>query len=66
MVEGLDRDGRSVRVEATELLSRCLQHEQDHLDGVLFLDRVSPLKRKMLLSKWAKMDESERRSVQAL
>ncbi len=61
VVEGLDRDGRPVRIEAEGLLSRCLQHEQDHLDGVLFIDRVSPLKRRMLLKKWSKMDESERR-----
>ncbi len=66
VVEGLDRDGREVRIEARELLSRCLQHELDHLDGVLFIDRLSPLKRKMLLSKWAKLDESEKRSATAV
>jgi peptide deformylase len=60
VVEGLDRDGEAVRVEAEGLLSRCLQHENDHLDGVLFVDRVSPLKRRMLLKKWSKMDESGR------
>ena len=60
VVEGLDRDGEPVRIEATGLLSRCLQHEIDHLDGVLFIDRVSPLKRRMLLKKWSKMDESGR------
>ena len=59
VVEGLDRDGRPVRIEAHGLLSRCLQHERDHLDGVLFLDRVSPLKRKMLLKKWSRMQEAE-------
>jgi peptide deformylase len=53
-VEGLDRDGNPLRVEGGGLLARCLQHEIDHLDGVLFLDRVSPLKRKMLLQKWKK------------
>lgn len=60
VVEGLDRDGEEVRIEADGLLSRCLQHENDHLDGVLFIDRVSPLKRRMLLKKWSKMDESKR------
>lgn len=54
VVEGLDEDGNPVRLEAEGLLSRCLQHESDHLDGVLFFDRISPLKRKMLLAKWAK------------
>jgi len=37
------------------LLARVLQHEVDHLDGVLFIDRVSPLKRKLLIDKWKKM-----------
>ncbi|HEX2187600.1 MAG TPA: peptide deformylase [Longimicrobiaceae bacterium] len=53
-VEGLDRDGNPVRIEGGGLLARCLQHEIDHLEGVLFIDRVSPLKRKMLLQKWRK------------
>ncbi len=61
VVEGLDRDGKPVRLEAEGLLSRCLQHELDHLAGVLFIDRVSPLKRRMLLARWSKMDESEKR-----
>ena len=56
VVEGLDADGRDVRLDADGLLSRCLQHESDHLDGVLFFDRISPLKRRMLLAKWAKGD----------
>lgn len=56
VVEGLDREGVPVRIEADGLLSRCLQHERDHLDGVLFVDRVSPLKRKMLLKKWSRQE----------
>jgi peptide deformylase len=60
VVEGLNRDGEPVRIEAEGILSRCIQHENDHLDGVLFIDRVSPLKRRMLLKKWSKMDESGR------
>jgi peptide deformylase len=54
-VDGLDRDGAPVRIEADDLLARILQHEIDHLDGILFLDRLSPLKRKMLLAKWQKI-----------
>jgi peptide deformylase len=54
-VRGLDRDGASVTVEAEGFLARILQHEIDHLDGVLFVDRVSPLKRKLLLSRWQKL-----------
>jgi peptide deformylase len=45
VVEAQDLDGAPLRVEGEELLARCLHHEIDHLDGVLFLDRVSPLKR---------------------
>lgn len=66
VVEGLDPQGGQVRIEAEGLLSRCLQHEIDHLDGVLFIDRVSPLKRKMLLNKWSKRPESERSATPAM
>ena len=54
-VEGLDHDGEPLNIEATALLARILQHEIDHLDGVLFIDRLSPLKRRMLLKKWQKV-----------
>lgn len=53
-VEAVSPDGDPVRIEAEDLLARALQHEVDHLDGVLFLDRLSPLKRAMLLKKWRK------------
>ncbi len=55
VVDGEDVEGRSVRVEADGLFARALQHEIDHLDGVLFVDRLSPLKRQMLLKKWRKL-----------
>jgi peptide deformylase len=54
-VEGLNLDGSRVSMEADGLLARILQHEVDHLDGILFVDRVSPIKRKLLLSKWQKV-----------
>ena len=66
VVRGLDADGEPVEIEADGLLSRCLQHETDHLDGVLFIDHLSPLKRKLLLRKWAKGDASERSTGAAL
>ncbi len=47
VVEGLDREGKAVRIEADGLLSVILQHEIDHLNGILFIDRISPLKRGM-------------------
>ena len=53
-VEAMDVKGEPVSVEADALLARALQHEIDHLEGILFLDRVSPLKRRMLLQKWKK------------
>lgn len=55
VVEGLDRAGEPVRIEAEGLLARCLQHEVDHLNGVLFIDHLSPLKRNMLVRKWKKL-----------
>lgn len=54
-VEGKDPTGADLVVEADGLFARALQHEIDHVNGILFLDRVSPLKRKMLLKKWKKL-----------
>jgi peptide deformylase len=51
----MDPDGQPVRVEAQDLFARALQHEIDHLDGILFVDRVSGLKRRMLMKKWKKL-----------
>jgi peptide deformylase len=51
----MDANGELLHIQAQGLLARILQHEVDHLNGVLFIDRVSPLKRKMLLSKWQKV-----------
>lgn len=53
-VEGLSQKGEPLRIEAEGMLARCLQHEIDHLDGVLFIDRLSPLKRNMVLRKYRK------------
>ena len=46
-VSGLDRKGKPVQIEAQELLAVVLQHEIDHLDGILFIDRISRLKRSL-------------------
>jgi peptide deformylase len=54
-VRALSRDGEPLEFEAEGFLARILQHEVDHLDGVLFLDRVSALKRKLLLARWQKV-----------
>lgn len=50
----LDMGGAKREIEAEGLLATCLQHELDHLDGVLFVDHISALKRNMLLRKLAK------------
>lgn len=49
-----DRHGKEHEIKADGLLARCIQHELDHLDGVLFVDHLSALKRNMLLRKVAK------------
>ena len=54
-VEGLDREGKPISMDAGGLVARILQHEVDHLDGILFIDRVSALKRSMLLKRWQKV-----------
>jgi peptide deformylase len=48
-VTGVDMFGEPVRIDGTGLLARCLQHETDHLDGLLYVDRLPAKKRKRLL-----------------
>lgn len=51
VLEALDRDGNPFRLEADGLTARAIQHEIDHLDGVLFIDRISRLKRSLYVQK---------------
>ncbi|MFC6446246.1 peptide deformylase [Shinella zoogloeoides] len=53
-VRHLDRDGKEQMTEADGLLATCLQHEIDHLNGVLFIDHISKLKREMVIRKFTK------------
>jgi len=53
-VKYLDLDGREQQLEASGLLATCLQHEIDHLNGVLFIDHISRLKRERVVKKFAK------------
>jgi len=53
-VRFLDRQGEPREIEADGLLARCLQHEMDHLEGTLFVDRLSLVKRNMILRRLAK------------
>jgi peptide deformylase len=50
----IDRDGKKQEIEANGVLAICLQHEIDHLDGKLFIDYLSKLKRDMVIKKFAK------------
>lgn len=50
-VKALDRHGKPIEFEAEDYFAKCIQHELDHLDGMLFLDRLKPVKRKMLETK---------------
>jgi peptide deformylase len=68
IIEALDQDGIRYRKEATGLKARAIQHEIDHLDGILFLDHLSLLKRGMLLARWRrehKDDTGYTKEVQA-
>jgi peptide deformylase len=53
-IKYLDTDGKQRELEATGILATCLQHEIDHLNGVLFIDHISKLKRDRVVKKFAK------------
>jgi peptide deformylase len=68
VVEAIDQEGNPYRKEATGLKARAIQHEIDHLDGILFLDHLSLIKRQMLLAKYRrehKDDTGHTKEVQA-
>ena len=54
LVRGTTPEGSARELDLHGLPARIIQHEVDHLDGILFFDRLSPLKRKLLLAKWQK------------
>ena len=54
-VSSLDYDGKKIEIEANGLLSTCIQHEIDHLNGKLFVDHISSLKRSRIEKKIAKL-----------
>jgi peptide deformylase len=53
-VKFLDREGKPQELEASGLLATCLQHEIDHINGVLFIDHISKLKRDIIVKKFKK------------
>jgi peptide deformylase len=54
-VKGLDRQGNEQTIEGTALLARAFQHEMDHLDGMVFVDRLRGIKRDLIVRKIQKM-----------
>ena len=55
IVRGQDIQGNEIRIEAEGLLARCFSHEIDHLNGILFIDHLSPLKRNLIRNKIKKL-----------
>jgi peptide deformylase len=53
-VKYIDREGKDQTIDAEGLLATCLQHEIDHLNGILFIDHISRLKREMVIKKFTK------------
>jgi peptide deformylase len=62
-VKYIDFDGKARELKAEGLLSTCIQHEIDHLDGVLFIDYLSKLKKTMIIKKLSKQKQSLERIV---
>jgi peptide deformylase len=59
VVRYLDREGREQELKADGILATCIQHEIDHLNGVLFIDHISKLKRDRVVKKFAKLARRE-------
>lgn len=59
LVRAMDRDGKPIEMEANDLLAVCIQHEIDHLDGKLFIDHLSGLKRTRAMQKYRKLQQQD-------
>ncbi len=57
-VKALNREGKPIEIEAEGLLAIALQHEIDHLDGILIIDRISPIKREFFKKRYQKTHKS--------
>ena len=66
VVRALGRDGVGMEIDAIDLLSRCLQHEIDHLHGKLFIDYLGTFKRRSALARWTKEREKYPGNVRRL
>jgi peptide deformylase len=58
IVRGLSRDGQEQTIEGTGLLARCFQHEMDHLEGTLFVDRLRGLQKDLIIRKIKKLSRA--------
>lgn len=58
VVRGQDVDGNEIEIDGTDLTARCILHETDHCDGIVFLDRMTPLKREFAKRKIKKMQKT--------
>jgi len=58
VVKGFDRHGQEQTIEGKDLLARAFQHEMDHLDGVVFIDRLRGIKREMIVRKIQKLKKT--------
>jgi peptide deformylase len=64
-VKYLDLDGKAREIEAEGLFATCLQHEIDHINGVLFIDHISKLKRDRVIKKFSKAAKVAKKKVEA-
>jgi peptide deformylase len=64
VVRAMDREGKLIEIESEGLLSIALQHEIDHLDGILLIDRISPIKREFFRKRFQKVHKSAKERVE--
>ena len=57
VMRGYDLDGQEIELEADGMVARCMLHEFDHLDGILFIDRLSPVKKQSIKRKLRSLEE---------
>ena len=57
VVKAQDRDGKTISIQGEDLLAIALQHEIDHLDGILLIDRISPIKREFFKKRYKKIQK---------
>lgn len=65
VVEAMSLEGEEIVVEADGLVGRCIQHELDHLEGILFIDRVSPASKRSLKRKLQRLEDEFRAQAEA-